>query len=169
MDYHPTGRLVLFGVHFAAIAGPGPLIGPVLAAQWGYLPSFIWIVVGACLAGAVHDFVVLWASVRENGLSLPQIARRTIGLQPVKVAEFEVANERLQAIQRPFELLRRYADGAIDASPGSIRAVKQSAEPAPAVNPPCQSTCRTFSVIGSMWLSAAMFCRTVGVRPLTFS
>lgn len=79
VDYHPTNKLVLFGVHFAAIAGPGPLIGPVLAAQWGWFPGFSWIIIGACLAGGVHDFVTLWASVREDGLSLPQIARRNIG------------------------------------------------------------------------------------------
>ncbi|MFM9959025.1 MAG: carbon starvation protein A [Phycisphaerales bacterium] len=79
VDYHPTNQWVLFGHHFAAIAGPGPLIGPVMAAQWGYLPGFVWILIGACLAGAVHDFVILWASVREDGLSLPQIARRTMG------------------------------------------------------------------------------------------
>src|SRR5512146_1714687 len=79
VDYHPTKRIVLFGHHFAAIAGPGPLIGPVLAAQWGYLPGFIWILVGACVAGSVHDMVILWASVREDGVSLPQLARRTIG------------------------------------------------------------------------------------------
>jgi len=79
VDYHPTNKWVLFGHHFAAIAGPGPLIGPVIAAQWGYLPGFVWIVIGACLAGAVHDFVILWASVREDGLSLPYIARRTMG------------------------------------------------------------------------------------------
>lgn len=79
VDYHPTSRLVLFGHHFAAIAGPGPLVGPVLAAQWGYAPGFIWIVIGACLAGAVHDFVILLASVRQDGLSLPKIARSNIG------------------------------------------------------------------------------------------
>jgi carbon starvation protein len=79
VDYHPTNKWVLFGHHFAAIAGPGPLIGPVLAAQWGYLPGLIWIVIGACLAGAVHDFVILWASVRQKGLSLPRIAGMTIG------------------------------------------------------------------------------------------
>lgn len=79
VDYHPTNRWVLFGHHFAAIAGPGPLIGPVLAAQWGYLPGLVWIVIGACLAGAVHDFVILTASVRQNGLSLPKIARQNIG------------------------------------------------------------------------------------------
>ena len=79
VDYHPTSRLVLFGHHFAAIAGPGPLVGPVLAAQWGYAPGFIWIVIGACLAGGVHDFVILLASVRQDGLSLPKIARENIG------------------------------------------------------------------------------------------
>lgn len=79
VDYHPTNKLVLFGHHFAAIAGPGPLVGPVLAAQWGYAPGFIWIVIGACLAGAVHDFIILWASVREDGLTLAKIARSNIG------------------------------------------------------------------------------------------
>ena len=79
VDYHPTKRLVLFGVHFAAIAGPGPLVGPVLAAQWGYFPGFTWIIVGACLAGGVHDFVVLLASVRNDGQSLPKIVRTLFG------------------------------------------------------------------------------------------
>lgn len=79
VDYHPTNRWVLFGHHFAAISGPGPLIGPVLAAQWGFLPGFTWIIIGACLAGGVHDFVMLWASVREDGLSLPRIARTYLG------------------------------------------------------------------------------------------
>lgn len=79
VDYHPTKKLVLFGVHFAAIAGPGPLIGPVLAAQWGFLPGYLWIILGACLAGGVHDFVILLASVRHDGLTLPKIAQKTIG------------------------------------------------------------------------------------------
>ncbi len=79
IDYQPTRRLVLFGVHFSAIAGPGPLIGPVLAAQWGFLPGFTWIIIGACLAGGVHDFIVLVASVRCNGQSLPKIARNLVG------------------------------------------------------------------------------------------
>ncbi|MGA2032220.1 MAG: carbon starvation CstA family protein, partial [Thermoguttaceae bacterium] len=79
VDYSPTGRLVLFGAHFAAIAGPGPLVGPVLASQWGYFPGFAWIVIGSCLAGGVHDFVVLVASVRQDGLSLPKIARNLLG------------------------------------------------------------------------------------------
>ena len=78
-NYHPTHRLVLFGHHFAAIAGAGPLIGPVLAAQFGYAPGLIWLVAGVCLAGAVHDFVILWASVRREGRSLADIARSEIG------------------------------------------------------------------------------------------
>src|SRR5215210_1609274 len=78
-NYHPTHRLVLFGHHFAAIAGAGPLIGPVLAAQFGYAPGLIWLVAGVCLAGAVHDYVILWASVRRGGASLAEIARAEIG------------------------------------------------------------------------------------------
>jgi carbon starvation protein len=89
VDYHPTKRIVLFGHHFAAIAGPGPLIGPVLASQWGYFPGFAWIVVGACLAGGVHDFVILLASVRQDGLTLPKIARSLVG--PVTGATTAVA------------------------------------------------------------------------------
>jgi carbon starvation protein len=79
VDYHPTNRWVLFGHHFAAIAGAGPLIGPMLAAQFGYLPGLLWILVGATTAGAVHDMVILAASVRRNGRSLAQIARDEIG------------------------------------------------------------------------------------------
>jgi carbon starvation protein len=79
MDYHPTNRWVLFGHHFAAIAGAGPLIGPMLAAQFGYLPGFLWILIGSALAGAVHDMVILFASVRRNGRSLAQITRDEIG------------------------------------------------------------------------------------------
>jgi carbon starvation protein len=78
-NYHPTQRLVLFGHHFAAISGAGPLIGPVLAAQFGYAPGLIWLVAGVCLAGAVHDFIILWASVRRGGRSLAEIARAEIG------------------------------------------------------------------------------------------
>jgi len=78
-NYHPTHRLVLFGHHFAAIAGAGPLIGPVLAAQFGYAPGLIWLVAGVCLAGAVHDYIILWASVRRGGRSLADIARSEIG------------------------------------------------------------------------------------------
>ncbi|MDE3156174.1 MAG: carbon starvation protein A [Acidobacteriota bacterium] len=77
-NYYPTSRWVLFGHHFAAITGAGPLIGPVLAAQFGYAPGFLWLVAGVVLAGAVHDFVILWASTRRGGKSLAEIARREI-------------------------------------------------------------------------------------------
>ena len=78
-NYYPTSRWVLFGHHFAAIAGAGPLIGPVLAAQFGWAPGLIWIVGGVCLAGAVQDFTILWASTRRGGRSLADIARTEIG------------------------------------------------------------------------------------------
>jgi carbon starvation protein len=78
-NYHVTTRWVLFGHHFAAIAGAGPLIGPVLAAQFGYAPGLIWLVAGVCLAGAVHDSIILWASTRRGGASLADIARSEIG------------------------------------------------------------------------------------------
>jgi carbon starvation protein len=79
LDYHKTNRYVLFGHHFAAIAGAGPLTGPVLAAQFGFLPGALWILIGAVLGGAVHDIVVLFASVRHRGESLANIARNEIG------------------------------------------------------------------------------------------
>ncbi|HPD19551.1 MAG TPA: carbon starvation CstA family protein, partial [Candidatus Goldiibacteriota bacterium] len=78
-DYIPTNKWVLFGHHFAAIAGAGPLIGPVLAAQFGYLPGLMWILIGSVLAGAVHDYVILFASVRHNGEPLHKIAGLYIG------------------------------------------------------------------------------------------
>jgi carbon starvation protein len=78
-NFYPTSRWVLFGHHFAAISGAGPLIGPVLAAQFGYAPGLIWLVAGVCLAGAVHDSIILWASTRHGGRSLAEIARREIG------------------------------------------------------------------------------------------
>src|SRR5689334_21429915 len=78
-NYHPTNKWVLFGHHFAAISGAGPLIGPVLAAQFGYLPGLLWIVIGVCLGGAVQDFLVLVASTRRDGKSLAQIAYSDIG------------------------------------------------------------------------------------------
>ena len=79
MDYQPTDRRVLFGHHFAAIAGAGPLVGPVLAAQMGYLPGTIWIIVGVIFAGAVQDMVILFFSMRRDGKSLGQMARDEIG------------------------------------------------------------------------------------------
>ena len=78
-NYYPTSRLVLFGHHFAAISGAGPLIGPVLAAQFGYAPGLLWLIAGVCLAGAVHDVMILWASTRRGGRSLAEIARMEIG------------------------------------------------------------------------------------------
>ena len=78
-DYEPTNKWIVFGHHFAAIAGPGPLVGPVLAAQFGYLPGTLWIIIGAVLGGAVQDFVILFASVRRDGKSLGQMAREEIG------------------------------------------------------------------------------------------
>ncbi len=74
-NYYPMPKWVVFGHHFAAIAGAGPLVGPVLAAQFGYMPGFIWMLVGAVMAGGVHDIVILTASVRHDGKSLAEIAR----------------------------------------------------------------------------------------------
>jgi carbon starvation protein len=78
-DFVPTNRWIVFGHHFAAIAGPGPLVGPTLAAQFGYLPGILWIVVGVVLGGAVQDFVILCASMRRDGKTLGQMAREEIG------------------------------------------------------------------------------------------
>jgi carbon starvation protein len=89
-DYHKTNRYVLFGHHFAAIAAAGPLIGPVLAAQFGYLPGALWIVIGCVLGGAVHDLVVLFASVRHGGKSLSLIAETEIGKAAGTVASFAI-------------------------------------------------------------------------------
>ena len=77
-NYYPTNKWVLFGHHFAAISGAGPLIGPVLAAQFGFLPGLLWLVIGVCLGGAVHDFMILAASIRRKGKSLAEIARTEI-------------------------------------------------------------------------------------------
>ena len=78
-DFVPTNRWMAFGHHFAAIAGPGPLVGPVLAAQFGFLPGALWILVGATLGGGVHDMVVLFASVRRRGKTLGQMVKEEIG------------------------------------------------------------------------------------------
>ncbi|HEY6187957.1 MAG TPA: carbon starvation CstA family protein [Pyrinomonadaceae bacterium] len=77
-NYYPTNKWVLFGHHFAAISGAGPLVGPVLAAQFGFLPGLLWLVIGVCIGGAVHDFMILAASVRRRGKSLAEIARTEI-------------------------------------------------------------------------------------------
>jgi carbon starvation protein len=78
-DFVKTNRWVVFGHHFAAIAGPGPLVGPVLAAQFGYLPGFLWILIGSVFGGAVHDSIVLFCSVRRRGKSLGQMVRDEVG------------------------------------------------------------------------------------------
>ncbi|MTK13080.1 MAG: carbon starvation protein A [Clostridiaceae bacterium] len=78
-DYVPTNKWVLLGHHFAAIAGAGPLIGPVLAAQFGYLPGTLWILIGGVVAGAVHDMILLFASVRHDGQSIAEIAKANLG------------------------------------------------------------------------------------------
>ncbi|MEO8576262.1 MAG: carbon starvation CstA family protein, partial [Gemmatimonadales bacterium] len=78
-DFTPTNRWIVFGHHFAAIAGPGPLVGPTLAAQFGFLPGALWIIVGVAVGGAVQDFVILCASIRRDGTSLGQMAKNEIG------------------------------------------------------------------------------------------
>lgn len=78
-DYVPTNKWVAFGHHFAAIAAAGPLVGPILAAQFGYLPGLLWLLIGAVIGGAVHDAVVLFASMRQNGESLAEVAKKELG------------------------------------------------------------------------------------------
>jgi carbon starvation protein len=82
----PTNRYVLFGHHFAAIAGAGPLVGPVLAAQMGYLPGMLWILAGVVFAGAVQDFIVLFMSMRRDGRSLGDLIKSELGQIPGVIA-----------------------------------------------------------------------------------
>ncbi len=89
-NFHPTHRWVLFGHHFAAITGAGPLVGPVLAAQFGFLPGYLWILFGVVLGGAVHDFVILTASVRRGGRSLAELAREELGPRVGAVAALAI-------------------------------------------------------------------------------
>ena len=88
LDYVPTNRFVLFGHHFAAIAGAGPLVGPVLAAQMGYMPGMLWILAGVVFAGAVQDFVVLFLSTRRAGRSLGDLVKMELGPVPGMIALF---------------------------------------------------------------------------------
>ncbi|WP_248915580.1 carbon starvation CstA family protein [Pseudomonas moorei] len=88
LDYVPTNKHILFGHHFAAIAGAGPLVGPVLAAQMGYLPGTLWLIAGVVLAGAVQDFMVLFMSTRRNGRSLGDMVREEMGRIPGTIALF---------------------------------------------------------------------------------
>ena len=89
-DYVKTNKYVLFGHHFAAIAAAGPLLGPVIAAQFGYMPGALWILIGCVMAGGVHDMVVLFASVRHKGKSLSVIAETEIGKVAGKVASVAI-------------------------------------------------------------------------------
>ncbi len=89
-NYHPTNKWVLFGHHFAAISGAGPLIGPVLAIQYGYMPGLLWLVIGVCLAGAVQDMLVLAASVRRDGKSIAEIARHELGKPAAVIASIAI-------------------------------------------------------------------------------
>ena len=89
-DYVPTNRWVLLGHHFAAIAGPGPLVGPTLAAQFGYLPGTLWLIAGAVLGGCVQDLVILFCSIRRDGKSLGQIAREEVGRRGGFLAQLAV-------------------------------------------------------------------------------
>ncbi|MDE2585551.1 MAG: carbon starvation protein A, partial [Betaproteobacteria bacterium] len=88
LDYVPTNKYVLFGHHFAAIAGAGPLVGPVLAAQMGYLPGMLWILAGVVFAGAVQDFMVLFISTRRDGRSLGDLVKSELGAIPGVIALF---------------------------------------------------------------------------------
>ncbi len=89
-DYVPTNKWVLLGHHFAAIAGPGPLVGPTLAAQFGYLPGTLWLIVGAVLGGCVQDFVILFCSMRRDGKSLGQMAREEVSRRGGFIAQIAV-------------------------------------------------------------------------------
>src|ERR1051325_7621195 len=89
-NYHPTNKWLLFAHHFAAISGAGPLIGPVLAIQYGYMPGLLWLVIGVCLAGAVQDMLVLAASVRRDGKSLAEIARVELGYPAAIIASVAI-------------------------------------------------------------------------------
>jgi len=89
-NYHPTSKWVLFGHHFAAISGAGPLIGPIVAMQYGYAPGLLWLLVGVCLAGAVQDMLVMAASVRRGGKSLAELARVELGKQASVIASLAI-------------------------------------------------------------------------------
>ncbi len=89
-DYVPTNKWVLLGHHFAAIAGPGPLVGPTLAAQFGYLPGTLWLIIGAVLGGCVQDFVILFCSMRRDGKSLGQMAREEVSRRGGFIAQIAV-------------------------------------------------------------------------------
>ena len=119
-NFHPTNRWVLFGHHFAAITGAGPLIGPVLAAQFGFYPGFLWILFGVVLGGAVHDFVILVSSTRRNGRSLAEIARDELG--PVRSREVRDPEDggRRELHQEPAEPSVHAAGALAEAAVGRL-------------------------------------------------
>src|SRR5260221_8425859 len=100
-NYVPTNKYVLFGHHFAAISGAGPLIGPVLAAQFGYLPGLLWLAFGVVFAGATHDFVILASSVPRNGRSLAELARSEIAPAAGRTALPDLLFIRVTALAGP--------------------------------------------------------------------
>ena len=89
-DFVPTNKWILFGHHFAAIAGPGPLVGPTLAAQFGYLPGTLWLIAGAVFAGCVQDFIILFCSIRRDGKTLGEIAREEVSRRGGFIAQLAV-------------------------------------------------------------------------------
>src|SRR6202167_6149890 len=89
-DFVPTNKWVLLGHHFAAIAGPGPLVGPTLAAQFGYLPGTLWLIIGSVLGGCVQDFVILFCSIRRDGKSLGQMAKEEVSRRGGFIAQIAV-------------------------------------------------------------------------------
>src|SRR5262249_12227055 len=89
-DFVPTNKWVLFGHHFAAIAGPGPLVGPTLAAQFGYLPGTLWLIAGSAFAGCVQDFIILFCSIRRNGKTLGEMARDEVSKRGGVIAQIAV-------------------------------------------------------------------------------
>jgi carbon starvation protein len=103
LDYVPTNKYVVFGHHFAAIAGAGPLVGPVLAAQMGYLPGTLWILVGVVFAGAVQDFVILFCSMRRDGRSLGEMVKMEMGPIAGGVALEQVALPGSPAVRGPLD------------------------------------------------------------------
>src|SRR5918993_1275204 len=114
LDYVPTNKYVLYGHHFAAIAGAGPLVGPVLAAQMGYLPGMMWILAGVVLAGAVQDFMVLFVSMRRDGRSLGELIRAELGPVPGVIALFGAFLIMIIILAQPtmqMPALTRFVDG----------------------------------------------------------
>ncbi len=138
LDYVPTDKYVLFGHHFAAIAGAGPLVGPVLAAQMGYLPGMLWLLVGVVFAGAVQDFIVLFISTRRDGRSLGDLIKTEMGAAAGLIAQFGVlaimiillavlalrggqgaGRQPLGDLHRSLDPADRHADGALQPLPAA--------------------------------------------------